>query len=91
MSWSDTLKKSEIKKQIGLFELIERFEKLEERIRYVEEEMPLDIMSVLEDLYESKYYESVRQAANDLDNASGRPIDALPELEALIDALQRLD
>ncbi|BCV00508.1 MAG: hypothetical protein CM15mV35_710 [uncultured marine virus] len=47
--------------------------------------MPLDIMSVLEDLYESKYYESVRQAANDLDNASGRPIDALPELEALID------
>ena len=91
MSWSDTLKKSDIKKQIGLFELIDRFEKLKERIRYFEEEMPLDIMGVLQDLYESKYYESVRDAANDLDNASDRPIDALPELEALIDALQGLD
>ena len=95
MSWSDTLKKSDIKKQRDLFELIERLEKLERKIGYIVEEMPLDIMDVLEDLYESKYYESedfgIRQAVKDLDKESSNPIDALPEISALINALQRLD
>mgnify|MGYP003128542167 CR=1 FL=1 len=90
MSWSNTLKKSDIKKQRDLYKLIERLEKIEKKIEYVVEEMPLDIMNVLEDVYESEYYESVRGAHYDLDRESSNPLGALPELEALISALQRL-
>ena len=91
MKWQDIVKESVKKEDANTF--IDMLEELRDKIRSIEEELPLDIMYVVEQIQESKFgdIEDIKSATSDLDIASGDPANAEGEISALISILQRYD
>ena len=91
MKWQDIVKENIKKEDANTF--IEMLEGLMDKIRSIEEELPLDIMYVVEQIQESKFgdIEDIKSANSDLDIASGDPVNAEGEILALIRILQRYD
>ena len=91
MKWQDIVKENIKKEDANTF--IEMLEGLRDKIRSIEEELPLDIMYVVEQIQESKFgdIQDVKRANRDLDVASGDPANAEGEISALIGILRRYD
>ena len=91
MKWQDIVKENIKKEDANTF--IEMLEGLRDKIRSIEEELPFDIMYVVEQIQESKFgdIEDIKRANSDLDIASGDPANAEGEISALISILQRYD
>ena len=91
MKWQDIVKEGIKKEDANSF--IEMLEGLRDKIRSIEEDLPLDIMYVVEQIQESKFgdIEDIKSATSDLDIASGDPVNAEGEISALISILQRYD